>query len=70
MGPPERGGLLRPKRSAKSRRDSAADVDVEAVRTQLRLSQAELAQRYAVSRRSLQKWERGGGALKARYAPA
>lgn len=34
-------------------------VDVKAIRTQLGLSQAEFARRYAVSPRSLQEWEQG-----------
>ncbi len=35
------------------------DVDVKAIRSKLRLSQAQFAQRYAVSQRSLQEWEQG-----------
>lgn len=35
------------------------DLDVKAIRTQLGLSQAEFARRYAVSPRSLQEWEQG-----------
>jgi putative transcriptional regulator len=35
------------------------DVDVRAIRSRLRLSQAEFSRRYAVSQRSLQEWEQG-----------